>query len=340
MKIVWRSTESRQTRNAYTFMILLHEYLHTLGFEDDAQVRELSKKITDAYVGKGHIAGRDGRELPGQVLPRDQPVRDVPGQRDLRDDPQVRHVEHPLHRLARTGISYIPSPARSSQVNRRARSASRCGLRRAGRDVSPGRRSSSGCLPSSTSLLRAALAREGRRGLPHRAGGGARLRDPGSHEQDGRASTRPALRHRAERPDPGLLPCRPDLPDPLLPAWRGKRDRAPTSCSSPPWSGTSSSVSWALSRTSRVPWRRRRGATASPGQPPAIRGACLRSFPLSSLASVLAWNDGWTFDVAAEFVQFANSAGTLTTYSVTGLGSYISSRPSRATSSSRGSACS
>ncbi|MGH9917723.1 MAG: ABC transporter permease subunit [Nitrososphaerales archaeon] len=40
-------------------------------------------------------------------------------------------------------------------------------------------------------------------------------------------------------------------------------------------------------------------------------------------ASVLAWNDGWTFDVAAEFVQFANTAGKLTTYSVTGLGSYI-----------------
>jgi len=57
MKIVWRSTKSRQRRNSYTFMILLHEYLHTLGFSDDAQVRELSRKITDAYVGKGHIAG-------------------------------------------------------------------------------------------------------------------------------------------------------------------------------------------------------------------------------------------------------------------------------------------
>ncbi|MDA4116216.1 MAG: hypothetical protein OK442_06655 [Thaumarchaeota archaeon] len=57
MKIVWRSTRSRQRRNAYAFMILLHEYLHTLGFTDDAQVRELSRKITDAYVGKGHIAG-------------------------------------------------------------------------------------------------------------------------------------------------------------------------------------------------------------------------------------------------------------------------------------------
>jgi len=42
-------------------------------------------------------------------------------------------------------------------------------------------------------------------------------------------------------------------------------------------------------------------------------------------ASVLAWNDGWTFDAASEFVQFANSAGSLTTYSVTGLGYYITS---------------
>ena len=57
MKIVWRSTRSRQRRNAYTFMILLHEYLHSLGFEDDAQVRELSRKVTEAYVGKGHVAG-------------------------------------------------------------------------------------------------------------------------------------------------------------------------------------------------------------------------------------------------------------------------------------------
>ncbi len=40
-------------------------------------------------------------------------------------------------------------------------------------------------------------------------------------------------------------------------------------------------------------------------------------------ASVLAWNDGWTFDAASEFVQFANSAGQLTTYFVPGLGYFI-----------------
>ena len=66
MKIVWRSTQSRPRRNAYTFMILLHEYLHSLGFEDDAQVRDLSRRITDAYVGHGHIAG----EMAVQSLDR------------------------------------------------------------------------------------------------------------------------------------------------------------------------------------------------------------------------------------------------------------------------------
>jgi hypothetical protein len=57
MKIVWRSTRSKRRRNAYTFMILLHEYLHSLGFTDDSQVRDLSRKITEAYVGRGHVAG-------------------------------------------------------------------------------------------------------------------------------------------------------------------------------------------------------------------------------------------------------------------------------------------
>ncbi|MDA4122850.1 MAG: hypothetical protein OK456_06695 [Thaumarchaeota archaeon] len=57
MKIVWKSTRSRAKRNAYTYMILLHEYLHSLGFEDEGQVRGLSKKISDKFLGPGHIVG-------------------------------------------------------------------------------------------------------------------------------------------------------------------------------------------------------------------------------------------------------------------------------------------
>jgi len=57
VKVVWRSTRSRPRRNAYAFMILLHEYLHALGFTDDAQVRQLSKEIADKFLGRGHIVG-------------------------------------------------------------------------------------------------------------------------------------------------------------------------------------------------------------------------------------------------------------------------------------------
>ncbi|MDA4136746.1 MAG: hypothetical protein OK449_07110 [Thaumarchaeota archaeon] len=57
VKIIWRSTRSKTKRNAFTFMILLHEYLHSLGFTDDAQVRDMGKKISDEFLGPGHVAG-------------------------------------------------------------------------------------------------------------------------------------------------------------------------------------------------------------------------------------------------------------------------------------------
>lgn len=56
LKVVTRTTKSRGVKNSYVFMILLHEYLHSLGYTDDAQVRRLSKKITDGFLGPGHIA--------------------------------------------------------------------------------------------------------------------------------------------------------------------------------------------------------------------------------------------------------------------------------------------
>ena len=55
LKIVWRTTRSRAKRNAYVYMILLHEYLHSLGFEDEAQVRTVSKRISQRFLGKKHI---------------------------------------------------------------------------------------------------------------------------------------------------------------------------------------------------------------------------------------------------------------------------------------------
>jgi hypothetical protein len=57
LRIVERLSGSRAKRNAYVFMILLHEYLHSLGYTSDGEVRELGKRITDSYLGRRHIAG-------------------------------------------------------------------------------------------------------------------------------------------------------------------------------------------------------------------------------------------------------------------------------------------
>jgi hypothetical protein len=56
LRIVEKLSKSKSRRNAYVFMILLHEYLHTLGYTSDRQVRDLGKQIADEYLGRRHLA--------------------------------------------------------------------------------------------------------------------------------------------------------------------------------------------------------------------------------------------------------------------------------------------
>ena len=57
LRIVQKLSKSKTRVNSYVFMILLHEYLHTLGFESDERVRGLSRKISKEFFGDGHLAG-------------------------------------------------------------------------------------------------------------------------------------------------------------------------------------------------------------------------------------------------------------------------------------------
>jgi hypothetical protein len=56
LRIVEKLSKTRSKRNSYVFMILLHEYLHSLGYTSDRQVRNLGKQITDGFLGRRHIA--------------------------------------------------------------------------------------------------------------------------------------------------------------------------------------------------------------------------------------------------------------------------------------------
>lgn len=57
LRIVSKLSRSKSKRNSYVFMILLHEYLHSLGYTSDRQVRTLGRRISDEFLGSKHLAG-------------------------------------------------------------------------------------------------------------------------------------------------------------------------------------------------------------------------------------------------------------------------------------------
>jgi len=69
LRIVDRLSRSRSRRNSYVFMILLHEYLHTLGYTSDRQVRTLGKQIADEYLGRRHLASEMAVKPLDQFFP-------------------------------------------------------------------------------------------------------------------------------------------------------------------------------------------------------------------------------------------------------------------------------
>ena len=57
LRVVQKLSKSKNRVNSYVFMILLHEYLHSLGYDNDERVREISRQISKSFFGRGHLAG-------------------------------------------------------------------------------------------------------------------------------------------------------------------------------------------------------------------------------------------------------------------------------------------
>lgn len=49
-------TKNPREINAFVFMILLHEYLHSLGYLDENEVRRVSQRVTSSALGSDHPA--------------------------------------------------------------------------------------------------------------------------------------------------------------------------------------------------------------------------------------------------------------------------------------------
>jgi hypothetical protein len=97
LKIVQKLSKSKTRANSYIFMILLHEYLHTLGFESDERVRVMSRQISSAFFGGRHLAGDMA------VRPLDQFFPDLPKFAAFRD----KGMYETVHRFDSSSTPYI-----------------------------------------------------------------------------------------------------------------------------------------------------------------------------------------------------------------------------------------
>jgi len=86
LRIVEKLSRTKARRNAYVFMILLHEYLHSLGYTSDKQVRVLGKQISDDYLGRKHVAAEMA------VRPLDQFFPDLSKLSGFRDKGEYQTV--------------------------------------------------------------------------------------------------------------------------------------------------------------------------------------------------------------------------------------------------------
>lgn len=65
-----KSGRDRIEVNSYIFVVLLHEYLHSLGFIEESLTRRLVYGIVTETFGRDHPASRIAEEGPGRFLDR------------------------------------------------------------------------------------------------------------------------------------------------------------------------------------------------------------------------------------------------------------------------------
>jgi hypothetical protein len=56
--------------NSYVFMVLAHEYLHSLGIVNENAVRQMTFELCDWMLGEGHPATRMAKEDPSSLYPQ------------------------------------------------------------------------------------------------------------------------------------------------------------------------------------------------------------------------------------------------------------------------------
>jgi len=68
VEIVEAATRSKRLVNAFVYVLLLHEYLHALGYVPEVQVRPLVYEVAKASFGEDHVATQLAKQGPWELL--------------------------------------------------------------------------------------------------------------------------------------------------------------------------------------------------------------------------------------------------------------------------------
>ena len=91
LEVVSRSTKTDTEMNSFIFSLLLHEYLHSLGYLDEGEVRRLVHDVSSKVFGEDHPAATMAFELPlTKILPPDMHMEEASPYLEL-----VRDFEKP-----------------------------------------------------------------------------------------------------------------------------------------------------------------------------------------------------------------------------------------------------
>lgn len=69
LTILKKIVKSTEEYNSYLFMVLAHEYLHSLGIVDENTVRQMTFELCRWMLGNDHVATKMAKEGPSAIYP-------------------------------------------------------------------------------------------------------------------------------------------------------------------------------------------------------------------------------------------------------------------------------
>jgi hypothetical protein len=68
VQIAEAATKSKQLVNAFVYSLLIHEYLHALGYVSESEVRSLVYRISKECFGENHVVTKLAEKSPWALL--------------------------------------------------------------------------------------------------------------------------------------------------------------------------------------------------------------------------------------------------------------------------------